>query len=242
MFPFTVRMPAPVFKTSYSAVKWAALLFMTYDHVLKYIFFIQPGAPVLFPGRFAFPLFAFMIADHLQKRGHFEKYLTRLYFFAVLTMMVRLGFGRPLPFNIMFTFLLSVLLLFCFEKTVLLPKVGKILARLLTGVFILNGALFVEFGVWGVLLTPMIYFFLKDRNVLKGVGVLLLLFLMMPADFLYRAGIVVFGLFLLLLEPVSKQPPPSFKRTGWLFYAYYPVHLLIVYLIGEGIKSGWLLN
>lgn len=62
-------------------------------------------------------------------------------------MMVRLGFGRPLPFNIMFTFLLSVLLLFSFEKTVLLPKVGKILARLLTGVFVLNGALFVEFGV-----------------------------------------------------------------------------------------------
>lgn len=69
MLPFAVRMPAPVFKISYSAVKWAALLFMTYDHVLKYIFFIQPGRPVLFPGRFAFPLFAFMIADHLQKRG-----------------------------------------------------------------------------------------------------------------------------------------------------------------------------
>ncbi len=136
---------------------------MTYDHLLKTIFQCDETAPLLFPGRLALPLFAFIIARHLAEKQIFSKYLQRLLPFALLTIPVDFYFYETLlPLNIMFTFMISVFITFVISRS---KKTFSRIAALAACILIsLAVDRIVEYGFLGVWLIPIFYWLAVKPN------------------------------------------------------------------------------
>ena len=227
-------MKIPVkFYISYSLLKFLALFFMTYDHVFRFIFKINDTDLILLPGRFAFPIFTFLIAYNLAKKENFLKYIKRLSLFALITVPIDLYFFPKPYLNILFTFMLAIALIWCLKKAVTVknkPARGIIFAYIiLLGICL---GFFVEYAIEGIILFAALYYFFKSRKVVFFLLALCMLAVMMPS-LLYACLIIPFGILLLLVEPVPSPNPSSFSKTGWMFYAYYPFHKLIIGLIAK---------
>jgi hypothetical protein len=223
----------PKFSLSYSFLKWSALVWMTYDHVLKVIFKIEPGELILFPGRFAFPLFAFMIAYNLSALDIFTKYLKRLLPFTLLTLAVDIAYYPDFSLNIMFTFMISITILWAFKKTESMKdKYARIILLFYIIIVAICLSLFVDYVLFGIWLIPAFYMYFKTHYTYYYLISLALMGVMMPT-YLYMAFIILFGALLLLVKPIQSKKHSSCKKTGWMFYAYYPIHKLIIALIAK---------
>lgn len=223
-----------LYKVPYNILKWSALFFMTYDHVLKNIFLVVPAEPVLIPGRFAFPLFIFMICWNIAHYDIIPKYLKRLLPFAIISLAVDFAFYKPIPLNILFSFILALAMIGLFKKIgQFKEKNNRYISYIYTGLFFSFLAHFADYGIAGIWIIFLMYKFFKTRNTLYYIGCLSLLSLT-ASSILAAFILLIFAGLLMLAEPIPSPKRSSFKRTGWLFYAYFPFHKLVIALI-----SGW---
>ena len=207
---------------------------MTYDHVLRKIFNLDPTGLLLFPGRFAFPLFAFMIAWNLAQKDIYAKYIKRLLPFALLTIPIDIYYYHEQVYlNIMVSFILSISLLFGLHAS------SELKNKFVIGVFVIYLIIFsaiigvfVDYGPVGIWLIPAIYLFLKKPSRWTFVLALAIFPLLMPPT-IHFVLIVPFAAALLLTNPIPSARRSSFKKTGWLYYAYFPLHRLIIGLIAQ---------
>ena len=202
---------------------------MTSDSIMKCIFNIEHSSAILLPGVIVFPVFAFVIANHLAQKKNFKKYLMRLLPFAVLTYLIDCHYLGTVALNPLFTFILSVLLIWGLEKADTLKNKDKEnVAKLVLVLGIGTLSFMVEFGLPGVLLLPAFYWFVKTRSTLIGMATLGLMAAIAPISVSYILFAVMVGLFLLVLKPTDDKHFATFKKGGWFFYAYYPLHKWIV--------------
>lgn len=209
-------------------LKLIAMLTMTIDHI---------GA-ILLPqyrflriiGRLSMPIYAYMIAEGCHYTHDRKAYFLRLLGLAVLCQVVYTLVDRSLYQCILVTFSLSVGLIWEMENAQKKRTPGAILAAvgLLAGVYVLCEKLplllpgfQVDFGLWGVLLPVIIYF--GGRNIPAfGLGVLLLC--------LSQGGLQWWSMLTVpLLFLYNGQRGKH--RLGWVFYLYYPVHMVAIYAI-----------
>ena len=205
-----------------TALKIIAAVTMLIDHI-GFIFF--PGQMVYRAiGRIAMPCFAFCVAEGCIYTRDRRQYLLRLFLFALITEIpFDLAFyGRviyPDYQNIMFTFFLAVLGITLYEW---IPNVyaGSFLlagCALLAFIFNCDYRFFAVFAVY-------IYYFLKKYDLwireLAGTGFLIL------SRTKGMHAYVFLSLFPLLLYNGKKGP-----GLKWLFYLFYPGHLLVLYLL-----------
>lgn len=222
------------FNVPYSALKWLAIICMTYDHVLKHIFDISAQDLILFPGRFAFPLFAFIIAKNLAKYEIFKKYILRMAPFAIISFFVdHYFFEQRTNLNILITLISSISIIWVIYLT---KKINNKYFHLL---YIIEIALlsiiigmFVDYGIIGIWLIPALYIYFKKPDLIKYIVILIMVSSLMP-NLLFGILIIPFVAWLLLVEPVPSKKRGSFKKTGWLFYAYFPAHKLVIALIRD---------
>lgn len=184
-------------------------------------------------GRVAFPIYCFLLAEGMRHTGNPQKYI------------LRLGIGMllsELPFDILFeggfswayqsvmvTLTLGAGMLLCMQKVekkwlkVLLVLPFAILAELAK----------CDYGGWGIAMIAV--FALLNRFSAQCLGVLLV------AACMPSVGIGVFGIFiscelaaLLAMVPISfysGRKCTHSKAVQWAFYLFYPVHLLILWII-----------
>ena len=201
---------------------------MTLDHANRTLWSFQSWAFAL--GRFAFPLFVFLIAYNLTVRQvPFQRYVVPLFAFGMtsqLPAMIVLERGF-IPLNILFTLLLGVTFL----------PAAKLLGRQMPWTLaVFNVALvwgllglFVEYGPVGVWLVPATQLLLLRPSVVTGAlaGLLLL-----AANLFAPASLV--PLFLpLLVWGVTHLSLPALPRSRWVFYAFYPGHLLALWSLSQ---------
>ena len=107
----------PKISVNQDILKIVALLTMTIDHIAKYFplgVFSDIGRAI---GRVSFPIFAFLLVEHLHQRQIFKKYIFRLGSFGLITFLLLWPYqgllkeNTALPFNILFSFLIAVLAL-----------------------------------------------------------------------------------------------------------------------------------
>ena len=97
-------------------LKILALISMTIDHISKVFSFPLSDIGVGI-GRISFPIFGFLLMQHLYQKKIFTKYIKRLSFFAVLSFLLlypfvkTMGYMFVFPFNILFSFLVAVIFL-----------------------------------------------------------------------------------------------------------------------------------
>lgn len=211
-------------------LKWLAVFTMTLDHANRTLWPFQGWAFAV--GRLAFPLFVFLITYNLTvRRVPARRYLLPLLAFGLISqfpamMVLERGF---IPLNILFTLFLGVTFMPVFRYAKRLMPVGLAIfnVALVWGLL----GLFVEYGPVGVLLVPAIQYLLARPSFLSTALVALLL----PATNLFvPASLVPFALPPLIwrITKLSLNPLP---RARWVFYAFYPVHLLALWAANAAI-------
>lgn len=209
-------------------LKLIAMLTMTIDHI---------GA-ILLPqyrflriiGRLSMPIYAFMIAEGCHYTHDRKAYFLRLAGLALLCQVVYTLVDRSLYQCILVTFSMSVGLICAVENARKKKTPGSIFAAaaLLAAVYFVCEKLslfipgfHVDYGIWGVLLPVIVYFGGRDI-VAFGLGVLLLCLSLGHTQWWAMLTVPLIALY---------NGQRGKHRLGWVFYLYYPAHLVILYAI-----------
>ena len=212
-----------------TTLKIIAMISMVFDHAGDMFF-----PDVMWPrmiGRLAMPIFSFFIAEGFAHTRDKKKYLGRLGLFALISEIPfdlafdgRIGLGHQ---NIMLTFFLAGLALLLFDRIrggngsegERIPVVKTVLGVLaVAGIAALALLLRADYTVFAVV-AVFLFYVLRQRHPLlrSGVGVA---FLALTRTMGYY---VATGFSLIPLALYNGQKGRGLK---WLFYAFYPGHLL----------------
>ena len=231
------RMPEKFRILSGSALKTIALICMLLDHTaksfyrtlsaVKFSIPLLPGQKDLYWlmtrfGRLAFPVYCFLLVEGFLHTKDKKKYALSLLIFAVISEIPwdLIHFGKmfdPGKQNVFFTLFLGVLAMYLFE----LFKDDRLKQALSLLVLLAAAAVFrADYGVSGFAFILMMYA-LRDRWLLKSV---------------IGAGFFSSTLFAALaFIPINlyngKRGFIKGKVLKYAFYAFYPLHLLILHFL-----------
>jgi hypothetical protein len=236
-----------------SSLKIIACLLMLIDHLGAALF---PELIILrFIGRLSFPIFAYLIAIGYSKTNSFSKYLNRLLIFAFISQIPFslafggsvsinnfsdfLGFvvGSPSPhLNIFFTLTFGLLAIHIWDKEE--SKLAKIIVVVSLGMA--AKAFHTDYGMYGVAMMLAFYIFRdsKIKTIISQASVYILFDASEVLSYINRfPGVTIKikwfnqALSLLALIFIFSYNGEKGKDLKYLFYAFYPVHLLIIGLI-----------
>ncbi|MBR2551159.1 MAG: hypothetical protein IKE92_14375 [Clostridiales bacterium] len=217
-----------------TVLKIIAMVSMVFDHVGDMFF-----PDVLWPrmiGRLAMPLFAFCITEGYIHTSDKKKYLIRMGVFALVSEVpFDLAFEGKVSLNhqnIMLTFFMSILALMLFD--LIRGKKNEDTGRYSIGKTILGSLVIIgtaavailikaDYTMFAVISVFLFYLFKDTKHFIRtGVGVAFLA-LTRTMGYYCTTGLSIIPL---LLYNGKKG-----KGLKWLFYAFYPGHLLLLYLI-----------
>lgn len=215
-------------------LKIVALVAMTCDHVGKMLF---PRVMILqIIGRLAFPIFAYMIAEGCVHAKSKKKYFLTMVCMAIICQVVYFVALRSLFQCIFVTFSLSIGLIFLIDyarkKKTFLAYVGCVAGIMLVSFvcvtlpYILYDTDFmIDYGIIGVLVPVGIYLG-KTRKIKLAIMTVMIVLLAISLGGIqwYALGTV----FLLALYNGQRGK----MKMKYLFYIYYPLHLVGIYLLG----------
>lgn len=203
-------------------LKCIAVFSMLVDHIGAFLYPSQLW--MRYVGRLAFPIFGFLIAEGFWHSRNVKKYMGRLLLFALLS-EVPYDLARcnqPIDMGHQNVYFTLVLALFCMY--VLQRLQGHFLAAcgILAAVFALaHYVIKPDYGMGGIAMILCFYLFRTQR---PG------MFLSVAAiNICYYGNIQTAGaLALIPIRFYNGEKGPSAK---YFFYAFYPVHLLVLYLL-----------
>ncbi len=178
-------------------------------------------------GRIAFPIFCFLLVQGFVHTSNKGKYKLRLFVFALLSeipfnlaLWERFRFGAS---NVLFTLLLGLVSLEVIEKDWHLVVRGPAVV----GMVLLADLLGCDYGAAGVLLIVMLYFARDDKVMTVLVGLLAIV-----------ASPAFSVMSILAYIPVYFYNGKRGLKLKYVFYAFYPVHLLVLYFIRWAMVRG----
>lgn len=227
-----------------STLKWIAILTMFIDHVgaillETFVLNARGGSPLgdhylgqwdaiynvdmilRYIGRFAFPIYCFLLVEGFLHTGDVKKYAVRLGIFALIS---EIPFDLALHImpvnwenqNVFFTLLIGLLTMIVVQRYEY-SAVGRVLGVL--GGCVIAEALHTDYGAFGVALILVLYLMRADKGRQCILGALVSLWE---------------GMFTTLLAfiPIYLYDGSRGRQPKWFFYWFYPVHLLLLYIIG----------
>lgn len=228
-------------------LKLIAVILMLSDHIWATA--MSFGDWMTYIGRMAFPIFAFLIAEGFVHTSNFKKYVIRLLGFAVITeipfnLFYSSRFFNPYHQNVLFTLLLGLLAIYVIDNLKKNHSAKNIGLSVLWLVLISIAATigFVDYGFLGMI-TVVMFYLLRDFpfawlcQLIAMVLINIVFFegLVVPVEIFGHTfeiptqGYAVFSLIPIWLYGGRKGR--SHKALQYGFYAFYPVHMLILYLI-----------
>lgn len=174
-----------------------------------------------FIGRVSFPIFAFLLVQGFCHTGNVKKYGLRLLAFAFISeipfdLAVFGTWFYPESQNIYVTLLIGIMVLFGIRRwkgsvsNVVVILAGCVAAELLRS----------DYGAFGIILICAFYFLRAGNSMRNIVCAVLLVIESLP----------FFGAAALALIPISLYSGERGKwRLKYVFYWFYPVHLLLLY-------------
>lgn len=223
-------------------LKLLAMALMLCDHLWASV--ASDQAWLTHIGRIAFPIFAFQIAEGFARTHDRKRYLLRMLAFAAVSEIpFNLFYAGtavyPFHQNVMFTFVLAILLLLGVEK---FRKKGNIPYLLAAAFAVLLGYLLgtvtmVDYYGCGVM-TVLLFYFCRGWKwgwLPELAGLLYLNGVVLGGEELTAFGVTFpeQGLAVLALVPIlcyrGRQGPHS-RAIQYACYAFYPVHMLILFL------------
>ena len=238
-------------KIDATILKFMAVFFMLLDHMWATII---PGNQWMnFVGRLAFPIFAFQIVEGFVHTSNFRLYARRLFIFGLISeipfnLFYSSSIFYPFHQNVMFTLLLGLLAIRVIEKAKTEKSIKAITLAVLAviGAWTLGMITFVDYQGMGVLTVVAFYVFRDFKFAWLGQLVSMILLNIVFFMGLY-IPIEIFGLTLdfqtqgfavLALIPIwlyNGKKGSSNKIIQYGMYAFYPVHIFVLYLIAKFI-------
>ena len=218
-------------------LKFIALISMLLDHIGKVFFSEFVFFQIL--GRLAFPIFAYFIAEGFYYTRNRYKYLFKILIFAFISQIPYAFLWNGL--NILFTFIISIVLLFVWDLLTKSNGFQKILLIVILSFSIILSFFWgllniVDYGLYGVLLPIMFYIF-REKKILKFLIFTFMTIFYVLFDLMFVENIEflnflqlfsLFSIFLILLYNENKKSIKIFKH---LFYIFYPFHLIVLVLL-----------
>ncbi len=216
-------------------LKWLGLVLMTGDHINKYLF--NGTLPVLFEaGRLCIPIFSFVLAYNLARpdaisAGVHQRVMLRLFVFGALASAPFIYLGGLYqgwwPLNVLFTLLAITSTLYLIER-------GGSFHWLAAVVFVFGGSM-VEYWWPAIAFGAFAWWYLKDGSPWAVLGAILscLALTVINGNYWALAALpIIFG---------AAQVNINIPRLRWVFYLYYPAHLVVIALIRIPMsKAGYL--
>lgn len=207
-------------------LKWIALVTMIVDHAGLMLAAGSGGWywGMRLIGRLAFPLYCFLLAEGFVHTRNIGRYLARLGIFALVSeipfnLLNRGTITDSSHQNVFFTLFLGLLALW--GSMILQNRRQMPLAILWCMAMAGLAALFrTDYGWAGVVLVILIYRFREDGIMRAATGFATLLL-----------GVSLFEITALLSFFLMNEynGEPGSRRLKWLFYAAYPLHILILW-------------
>ncbi len=202
-------------------IKLLAVVLMVADHAGKLLF---PQLLVLqLLGRLSFPLFAWLLGMGERYTKNFNAYIYRLLVLAIISQPAySLAFSSA-RLNIFFTLLIGLLTIRYSQRF------G---AGVRWAIYVCSGlvasALGFDYGFYGVLTIVLLTKYQVLQIHFWVAWVLLNLLSSLPGSFLYISSYQVLAVFapLVVISYNNHQ-----GRKSYLFYAFYPMHLMILYFL-----------
>jgi hypothetical protein len=239
-------------------LKIIAIIGMTSDHIgivfgaQRFLDGIMPlglKTALYTPGGLTFPIMAYLMIEGYHKTSDVKRYMKRLLIFALITQPFFM-FALSMPtLNVLFTLLLGLLTLYLYD-TVKKPSrfvwilIGLTLASVvcdwaIMGVLLIFGMRVVKdmkkrAAVPILILVGAVWFF-------SGIGVAMpLLFGNAEAALAQLPTIAFFVGSLCAIPLLWRYSGKLGPRVKYLFYVYYPAHLLVLGVIRSAITGQWL--
>lgn len=183
-------------------------------------------------GRMAFPIFCFLLVQGFLHTHNLKKYLGRLFLFALISELpFNLAFSGTLLFgdyqNVYFTLFLGIFALMGIRmaeekkewQMVWRVLFGLLAVGLCTGAAVL---LKTDYAMSGVFMIAILYLFRRKKTLSMGLSCALLVDI--PSFF--------------ALLPVHFYSGERGSNIKWLFYLFYPAHILLLYLLACALGLG----
>lgn len=185
-------------------------------------------------GRVAFPIYCFLLVEGFRKTSNVKKYLGRMFLFALISEVpfdLALS-GRPWNMqyqNVFFTLLIGLLViagLRMAEQWLAGTEIWRRVVRvgLYAAIIIAGSALALvlktDYSFKGVLAITVLYLFRNQKKTQIWAGVVV---------FLLMDGLEMIAAFSFLL--IRFYNGTRGKQNKYFFYFFYPVHLLLLWLI-----------
>ena len=230
-----------------NTLKIIAMILMLLDHLWGTI--IPGNQWMTLIGRMAFPIFAFLIVEGFFHTSDLKKYMKRLFIFGLISeipfnLIYTGSIIFPFHQNVMFTLLLGLLIINEIDKLKNNKEIKKkIIPILKIFLFLIISIIgFVDYGVTGVLTIVVFYLFRGFK--LAWIGQLISLILLYIVFFEGQSVILnIFNyeyflpiqgmgvLSLILIWLYNGKKGNNSKLLKYIFYSFYPVHMLMLYLI-----------
>jgi len=190
-------------------------------------------------GRLSFPIFCFLIEEGFSYTRNNKKYLLRLLIFAIISEIpFDLLFFNKLIYinyqNVFFTLFLGLLNINLLkkinEKNKIIKNNNKKINNLIKIIFnlflififcLISYLLKTDYNYYGILLINIYYLF-KNKKILKNIFSYILIFLNNIKSLIYFIDIILFNFY-------SREKGKNINK--YLFYIFYPAHLIILYII-----------
>ena len=197
-----------------------AIVSMLIDHMGAILF---PQYIILrYIGRIAFPIYTYTLVEGFMHTRDIKKYMVRLGMFALLSEIpFDLAFRGSVIYiqkqNVFFTLFLGVLMLY-----LLLKSRNRIQsAALVLAILLLSEFLRTDYSSMGLLMILCFYVF-RDNKVMKLLGVAAINVFLMGRVQVFAIPALIF------IALHNGEQGPKCKK---FFYGFYPVHLMVLYLI-----------
>lgn len=199
-------------------LKWIAMISMIIDHTGMVLF---PQYRILrIVGRLAFPIYCFLLVEGAVHTLDIRKYLGRLFLFALISEIPYdlACSGQLWDFssqNVFFTLFLGLSAIF-----VLQSQLNKAYCVVLVAALIFAAQyIHTDYGSFGVFVILLFYVF-RERLFLKTAAFIVL-------DLFFYGGIQSYAVVSLI--PILCYNGKRGPGMKYLFYLFYPVHLLVLY-------------
>lgn len=213
-------------------LKIIALFSMFLDHLSYNIYGHMSWLNYI--GRLAFPIFAFQITEGYLHTQNLKKYFLRLGIFALISQIPYTLFLRTFTdtfnLNIFFTLFLGLLTITIFDKIK-----NKYLGLLCVVLLSIIAEFFkFDYGYFGILII-FIFHALKNNKLHMVVAflstVLLKYFTLLIQSNFYYVYYILALFTALSIVPILLYNKKQGKNIKYLFYIFYPVHLILLYLL-----------
>lgn len=220
-------------------LKIIAIICMFCDHFGD--FYFKSTTILNYIGRFAFTIFAFQIAQGYIHTHNIKKYITRLFIFACASQIPFMIFYYNIfdtyfAINVIFTLLFGLLTILVYDKY---NKILGIIAGIILGV--IAQLCHFDYGFYGVFIVFAFYILRNHKAYMSLIFIISVIIKYytntikyhLPFSYLFlgsKYSILMYSTCLSII-PILFYNGQKGKDAKYLFYIFYPIHMLILGLL-----------